>query len=140
MTHYGAKELAASFRTVRNNTITIAEEIPEEKYSFRAGPDTRSIGQTLAHIATGPSFQHHIHANKIDNLSTVNFQELMQVAGAEEARPRSKAEIIAFLKSEGERFASFLEGVSDPFLAEKVAMPPGGKPATKSRFEMLLSP
>ena len=140
MTYYGAKELAASFRTVRNNTITIAEEIPEEKYSFRAGPDTRSIGQTLVHIATGPSFQHHIHANKIDNLSTVNFQELMQVAGAEEARPRSKAEIIAFLKSEGERFASFLEGVSEPFLAEKVAMPPGGNPATKSRFEMLLSP
>jgi len=140
MTYYGGEELAASFRTVRNNTITIAEEIPEEKYSFRAGPDTRSIGQTLVHIATGPSFQHHIHANKIDNLSTVNFQELMQIAGAEEARPRSKAEIIAFLKSEGERFASFLEGVSEPFLAEKVAMPPGGNPATKSRFEMLLSP
>jgi uncharacterized damage-inducible protein DinB len=140
MTYYGGKELAASFRTVRNNTITMAEEIPEEKYSFRAGPDTRSIGQTLAHIAMGPFFQHHIHSSKIDSLSAVNFQELMQKAGAEEARPRSKAEIIAFLKSEGERFASFLEGVSEPFLAEKVAMPPGANPATKSRFEMLLSP
>src|SRR5882672_5353940 len=29
MTYYGAKDLARSFRTVRDNTITIAEEIPE---------------------------------------------------------------------------------------------------------------
>ena len=48
---YGSKELAASFRTVRSNTIKIAEEIPESKYDFRAAPDTRSIGGTLVHIA-----------------------------------------------------------------------------------------
>ena len=47
MTYYGAKELAASFRTVRKNTIQIAEEIPETKYEFRAAPDTRSVAQTL---------------------------------------------------------------------------------------------
>lgn len=140
MTYYGGKELAASFRTVRNNTIRIAEDIPENKYDFRAAPDTRSIGQTLAHIALVPSFAFHIHSNRIDNLSTVNFQELMQKTGAEEARPRNRAETVAFLKSEGERFASFLEGLSESFLAEKVAMPSGADPAAKSRFEMLLSP
>ena len=140
MTYYGGKELAASFRTVRNNTIKNAEEIPENKYDFRAAPDTRSIGQTLAHIAMIPSFAHHIHSTKIESIGNVNFQELMQKAGAEEAKPRSKAEIVAFLKSEGERFASFLEGLSEAFLAEKIAMPPGAEPAAKSRFEMLLSP
>ena len=57
MTYYGGKELAAAFRTVRNNTIKIAEDIPESKYDFRAAPDTRSIGQTLAHIALSPSFR-----------------------------------------------------------------------------------
>ena len=40
MTYYGGKELAASFRTVRKNTLTIAQEIPEEKYSVRVAPDT----------------------------------------------------------------------------------------------------
>lgn len=140
MTYYGGKELAAAFRTVRNNTIRIAEEIPENKYDFRAAPDTRSIGQTLAHIAMIPSFAYHIHSNKLDSLGKVNFPELMQKAGAEEAKPRTKAEIVAFLKSEGERFASFLEGLSEGFLAEMVAMPPGADPAAKSRFEMLLSP
>ena len=140
MTYYGGKELAASFRTVRNNTIKIAEDIPENKYDFRAAPDTRSIEQTLMHIALIPTFAFHIHSNRITNLSQVNFMELHQKASAEEASPRNKAEIVAFLKSEGERFASFLEGLSEPFLAEKVAMPPGAEPPAKSRFEMLLSP
>ena len=140
MTYYGGKELAASFRTVRNNTIKIAEDIPENKYAFRAGPDTRSIGQTLTHIALIPSFALHIHGNKISDLSQVNFPELSQKAGAEEARPRSKAEIVALLKSEGERFASFLEGLSEAFLAENVGMPPAANQPPKTRFEMLLSP
>ena len=30
MTYYGGADLARSFRTVRGDTITIAEEIPEE--------------------------------------------------------------------------------------------------------------
>src|SRR5581483_8647742 len=36
MTYYGAADMAASFRTVRGNTITIAEEIGEKDYGFRA--------------------------------------------------------------------------------------------------------
>jgi uncharacterized damage-inducible protein DinB len=64
----------------------------------------------------------------------------MQKFGAEEARPRTKAEIIALLDTEGAMFASFLEGLSESFLAERVMMPPGAQPSTKSRFEMLLSP
>ncbi len=140
MTYYGARELAAAFRTVRNNTIKIAEEIPESKYDFRAAPDTRSIGQTLTHIALGTGFQHHVHSNKISDLKTVNFPDLFQKFMAEEAKPRTKAEIVALLKSNGDAFAAFLESLSDPFLAEPVAMPPGADPATKSRFEMLLSP
>ena len=51
MTYYGSKELAASFRTVRNNTVKLAEEIPEDQYSFRAAPDCRSVGESLVHIA-----------------------------------------------------------------------------------------
>ena len=51
MNYYGAKDLAASFRTVRNNTIKIAEDIGEEHYGFRATPETRSVGEYLVHIA-----------------------------------------------------------------------------------------
>ena len=53
MTYYGGKEMAAAFRTVRANTVKIAEEIPEEKYSFKPANESRKIGQTLTHIALG---------------------------------------------------------------------------------------
>jgi uncharacterized damage-inducible protein DinB len=140
MTYYGGKELAAAFRTVRNNTIKIAEEIPDSQYDFKASPDTRSVGQTLAHVAVSTRFQHHIHGTKVTDLRTVKFMELMQAFSAEEAKPRTKAEVIAFLTSEGDTFASYLESLPESFLAESVAMPPGAPQPSKSRFEMLLSP
>ena len=138
MTYYGGKELAAAFRTVRGNTLTIAQEILDTQYDFKASPESRTIGKTLTHIALGARIQHHIQSNKIDDLKKVNFFELLGAITAEEATPRTKAEIIAMLKAEGDKFASFLEGLSESFLAEQVAMPPGATPATKSRFEMLL--
>ena len=139
MTYYGAGELAASFRQVRSNTIQIAEEIPEDQYDFRAAPDTRSVGQTLVHIALSPAFQLQVHRNRISDLQNVNFLELVGGIAAEEAKPRTKADIVALLKSEGDLFASYLEGLTETFLAETVQMPPGAQPPVKTRFEMLMS-
>ena len=48
---YGGKELAKAFRTVRKNTIQVAEDIPEEKYEHVAAPDARSVAGMLTHIA-----------------------------------------------------------------------------------------
>ena len=138
MTYYGGKQLADAFRTVRNNTIKIAEDVPESKYDFTPAPDCRSIGKTLVHIAVGPIFQHHIQSNKITDVTQVNFAEIAQKATAEEAKPRTKAETIAFLKSEGDKFAAFLESLPESFLAEEVKMPPPAGVPSKTRFEMLL--
>jgi uncharacterized damage-inducible protein DinB len=140
MTYYGAKELASSFRTVRRNTLQIAEEIPADRYDFRAAADTRSVGQLLIHIAFSPLVQRHIHSSRIDDLAAVNFLELRQRIVAEEAKPRSKDDILAVLRAEGDAFASYLAGLEEPFLAETVRMMPGSEPQTKSRLEMLLSP
>ena len=139
MTYYGGKELAASFRTVRNNTIQIAEEIPEESYSFKPSPDSRSIGQTLAHIAMVTGFQTYVHQNQIDSLTKVNFPEYIQKSRAEEDSLRTKAEIIAALKADGDKFAQFLDGLPESFLSQSVGMMPGAQPAAKSRLEMLMS-
>jgi uncharacterized damage-inducible protein DinB len=139
MTYYGGKELADAFRTVRHNTIKIAEEIPENQYDFRPAAECKSVRQTLAHLAVATGFQHHIHSNKITDLTTVNFPQLMERFGAEENKPRSKAELIAFLKGEGDKYAAFLEAIPEPFLSERVSLPPGAEPSSKSRFEMLLS-
>lgn len=140
MTYYGAKELAASFRTVRNNTIQVAEDIPEEKYSFRATPDTRSIAELLVHIAQGYKIQYKIQAEeRRTTLEGFDFAAMMQWIVAEEKIPRSKDEIIALLKSTRDKWADWMEGLTDDFLGERVAMRPGMVPASKSRFEMILS-
>ena len=140
MTYYGGKQLADAFRTVRGNTVKIAEEIPESQYEFKPAAECRSIGKLLAHIALSTGIQHHIQSNKFDDLTKVNFAEVFGGIVAEEAKPRTKAETIAFLKSEGDKFAAFLESLPESFLAENVAMPPGAPgPATKTRFEMLMA-
>jgi hypothetical protein len=127
MSGYTGKDLARSFRTVRSNTITIAEEIPESKYTFQAAPDVRSVGRLLAHIAIAPRFQLSTHSSRVTDLATINFGEVLAQAEAEETRPRGKDEIIALLRSEGEAFAAFVDGVTDAFLAERVAMPPASR-------------
>jgi uncharacterized damage-inducible protein DinB len=141
MTYYGGKDLANAFRTVRGNTLKIAEEVPESQYDFQPAAECRSIGKLLTHIAISTGFQHHIQSNKIDDLAKVNFPELFQNIVADEAKPRTKAEIIDLLKTSGDQFAAFLESLPESFLAETVKMPPGAPgPATKTRFEMLLGP
>jgi uncharacterized damage-inducible protein DinB len=139
MNYYGGKELADAFRTVRKNTIQIAEEIPENKYAFRAAPETRTVAATLVHIAVVSRLFSHVHRNKVTDMKTLDFRAFFEEFGAEENKPRSKAELIALLKSEGDAFASFLETLPEPFLAERVTQTPGTGPATKTRFEMLLS-
>jgi uncharacterized damage-inducible protein DinB len=124
MTYYGGKELAAAFRTVRGNTIKIASEIPEEQYDFKPSPDVRSIRDTLAHIALSTFFPMHVHTNKLDDMKTINLQELMATMTAEHAKPRTKADIIELLQTEGEAFASSTKHERAP--AETVTMLPGG--------------
>src|SRR5262245_2111040 len=139
MTYYGAKELAASFRTVRANTIQIAEEIPESQYEFSPAPEVRTIGKLLFHISQVPTVTLYTHQNKITNMADVPFMDILGRLRTDEARPRTKDEIVAALKTEGEKFATFIDALSEPFLAEIVAMMPGSQPATKSRLELLLS-
>jgi len=140
LNYYGAKQLADSFRTVRKNTLAIAQDIPEDKYSFRAAPHTRSVGEMLAHIAVSNGFQDQVHAQeRRTTLAGFDFPALMQKLSAEEKKPRSKQQTIELLKSSGEKWAGWLEGLTDDFLGEQVAMPPGATPASRSRFDMLLS-
>jgi uncharacterized damage-inducible protein DinB len=140
MLYYGAKELAFGSRTVRNNTIIIATEIPEEKYGFKPTSEYRSAAQLLAHIAVSYHFQYQIHAIDIrDSFEGIDFPSLMARLAQEEAKFRSKAQIIDLLKEEGEKWARWVEGLSEEFLSQLVRMPEGATPATKSRFEMILS-
>jgi uncharacterized damage-inducible protein DinB len=137
MTYYGGKELAASFRTVRNNTIQIAEEIDEKNYGFQATPATRTVAQTLVHINNTTSFPLVLHRDQ--KLTTMKGFDFMAVFGsmqAEEQKPHSKAEIMAKLTKSRDEFGDWLEGLHDSFLGESVQQMDG---TTKSRFQLLLA-
>jgi uncharacterized damage-inducible protein DinB len=139
MNYYGAQELAASFRTVRKNTLVIAEDIGESHYGFRVTPDTRTVGQTLVHIARVCELQEHAHGVK--RLTTLEGFDFMSFIGpmiADEQTPRTKEQIVALLRESGDRFSKWLDGLSDELLGERVTMMPGMTPPTKSRFEMIL--
>ena len=137
MTYYGVKHLADAFRTVRKNTIAIAQDIPEDSYSFRAAPGARTVSQLLIHIAVSPSWQQELHSQRVGTLGGFDFPGRFMKDKAEEQVPRTKAETIDMLQRSGEAFASFLDGLSEDALGESVSMP-GGQ-STKSRLEMLLS-
>ena len=140
MIHYGSKELAQSFRTVRKNTLEAARDIPEDKYDFRPTPDNKSVEKLLTHIALGYRFQHQLHAvEKRSSMEGFDFQAVMAELGSEEAASRTKSQVIALLEDEGEIWATFLEGVSDEFLAETVTFPPEFSQPPKSRLEMIMS-
>lgn len=138
MTYYGAKDLANSFRTVRKNTLAIAEEIPDDQYAFRASPEVMSVGEMLAHLAVSPMWQIDVHTQKTPHLDFAMFAARLQQAKAEQQALATKAEIVAALKENGDRFAAFLDGVSEDLLASVVTFPPPVQPAAKTRFEMLL--
>jgi len=140
MGYYGAKELAESFRTVRRNTIQIAQDIPDDKYGFRAMPETQSVAEELAHVACATLW--HVQVHSVGKKTFVTFEDFGVYMGrtseAEKAL-KSKADIISALTKNGEEFARFLDGLSDEQLAEIVSFPPPVQPSSKTRFEMILS-
>ncbi len=140
MTYYGSKDLANAFRTVRKNTLTVANEIPEDKYSFRAAPDVMSVGELLAHLAISPMWQIEMHGQKVTDVDFASFGARMAQVKQEEAALRTKAEIIQALTDNGEAFARFVEGLDEATLASSVNFPPPLQPSSKTRFEMLLGP
>src|SRR5271155_679328 len=98
MNYYGPRDLAVSFRTVRNNTLKIAEEIGEEHYGFRAAPETRTVAQTLLHIAHAPQLQEHIHGvAKLKTLVGLDFMEFFAPLMALEQKPHTKLQILTIL-------------------------------------------
>jgi uncharacterized damage-inducible protein DinB len=138
MVPYGAAELSASFRTVRGNTIKIAEEIPEEHYDFRPAPDTWTVAELLTHIALAPRFQYDVHeTRRAATLVGYDFAAYRARQTEDQQRQRTKTELVELLRSEGERIADWLATFDDARLAERIAQPPAGE-QSKTRFEMLL--
>ncbi len=137
MTAYSGKELANAFRTVRKNTVQVAEDIPESQYGHVAAPECKSVGRMLTHIAVAQGFWDEIHRKqRRTTMQGIDFVAMGERAEADESKPRSKTEIVELLRTEGEQFAAWLETLTPEFLAEMVTE--GDGKTARSRFESLL--
>ena len=134
---YGGKDLANAHRTVRKNTVQIAEDIPEDQYGFVPATGTMPVGALLAHIALASRIQDDMHRVKqVTSLKGYDFPGLIGAIRTEEQKPRSKVEIVELLKDEGTKFASWLEALTPEFLSETFTDPMGQN--ARTRFESLL--
>jgi len=133
---YGPKQLADSIRTVRKNTVLIAEDIPEEHYGYRPAAEARSVAETLIHIAMVSRLDRILHEEqRVTTLEGFDFGKLINRSETEEVKAPSKVEIIEWLRTSSESWAQWVEGLPEEILAEQVRQPGGG---SKTRFEMIL--
>jgi uncharacterized damage-inducible protein DinB len=133
------QQLSGPFRTVRANTIQIADEIPEDQYGFSAAPGTRTVGEMLAHVASLTLWPMEAHGTAgATHMTREMFMGYVAKADEAASALTSKAAIVAALRANGEAFASWLDSLDTAALAERVTFPPPMQPASKSRFEMLL--
>ena len=124
MSVYGGKELAAAFRTVRKNTIQVAEDIPESKYAHVPAAECKSVGGMLAHIAVSTQIWEEIH--KKQRRTTLVGLDYFGIRGridADEAKPRTKAP--------AKRATTRAKAQSDDG-ADAAAAQPEGSPAESS--------
>ena len=140
MTYYGAQQLADSFRTVRKNTILVAQDVPGDKYNHRPADGARTIAQMLVHVAWSPRlFWQAPFESGIKDFTTFDFMGPTRELEREESSSRSKEEIVDLLTRNGEQFAQFLESRSEAELSELFKSPmSSGQPAMKSGLELLL--
>lgn len=135
---YGAKELAESFRTVRKNTIQIAQDIPADQYDYQAAAGVKSVAQILAHIAVSPGWQIEAHTQRIPGVDFAYFGARAPKVAAEEKALATKDQILEALERGGDEFAAMVERLTPEILAETVSFAPPMRPSQKTRFEMLL--
>ncbi len=131
--------MAASHRTVRKNTIQIANEFSEEQYAYRPAPDTRTVGELLAHIAAITIMAQRLHGDdRQPQMSREQFGAILQEIAAKEKTLTTKADIIKELETEGEAFANWIEGWDEARFSEVVTFGAPGNTGSKTRFEMML--
>ena len=96
------KDMADSFRTVRKNTIQVAQDIPEDKYDYRAAEGVMSVAEMLAHLASSTHWAEQLHfAEQKREVTIEDFGRYTTEGAAVAGGLKTKAEIIAALETRG---------------------------------------
>lgn len=136
MGSYSGKGMAAAFRTVRANTIQVAEDVPEASYGHVAAAECRPVGRMFTHIVLSGELYERGQKSGATSMVGIDFMPIIEQMRADELKPRSKAEIVGLLRTQGEQFAGWLETLTPEFLGQEITQMDGK--TTKTRFEILL--
>ena len=112
MNLYGPQNLIESMRTVRRNTIRIAEDIPEESYGYRPFAESGSVAEVILHIAAVWQITYQIHElERLTSLQSFDFDGFFREPWMAEKKDFSKNQLIALLQTEGERLCEWIDSL-----------------------------
>jgi hypothetical protein len=104
------QELLWGWNSIGNKLVTMAEDFPEDKYSYKAQKDERTFGENLLHVAM--SFNYTINAIKGTPIGYIGEDSLRK-------KYSSKADIVNFLKQAVAEGAKLVEEKGDSGLTNE---------------------
>jgi uncharacterized damage-inducible protein DinB len=99
--------MADSIRTVRRNTILIAEDIREEDYRLRPTSDSRSVSEILTHILFFSFFDRAFHGKKyLTAAGAFDLEKFVKELQSEEKTNPFEARTRQFLEGIGRKLGA----------------------------------
>lgn len=114
-----SQEVLAFWNQTGNRLLQMAEDFPEDKYSFKAQKDERTFGENLVHVAD----------EDYRLLSAIKGSP-MGPAGGKELRPedyKTKAAVVALMKQVVADGAALLQEQGDAGLSHEIKYPYGNR-------------
>ena len=127
-----AETIIALWKDARGGLIEEVERIPEDQFSFRATPDTRSVAEVLQHIISAQKMLVGESCRPDANLMRQSFADHTKEYGAGVNDVTDKNGLIQLLRSTMDEAATCISSYGDKL--DETMMGMTGKPITKSAF------
>jgi len=111
------QEMLYQWNSIGNRLVAMAEDFPEDKYSFKAQKDERTFGENLVHVA-----------DEDYRLMTAIKGSPMGPGGGKELKfedYKSKADVVKLIKQVVADGAALLQEQGDPGLSREIKYPYG---------------
>ena len=124
--------IISSWKDVRTGLIGEVEQIPEEQFSFRASPDTRSISELVQHVIESQKFLVGETCRAESNLRRQSFPDHLKEYAADVRLVTDKAGLVGLLGTSMEETEACLQASADRMSDSITGL--DGKPKIKSDF------
>jgi len=111
------REFLISFSDAETKVVSLAKAMPAAKYSWRPGPDVRSVSEVYVHIANGNRLLLALTGGMPER---EKFMKMVQDNQQREKSETEKARVIADLEASFKEVHSALDGADDGGLGKSV--------------------